>query len=91
MAFAVYAWIDFTDTARDGFANLGLFLATYPVAAVGVALTWALGQTGFVLIPSGMGYYTAHAVYFWPAALLIAALLFGMCSWISCLFARRSK
>jgi hypothetical protein len=33
-----------------------------------------------VLIPSGMGYYTAHAIYFWPSALLIAALLYGFCS-----------
>jgi prepilin signal peptidase PulO-like enzyme (type II secretory pathway) len=80
LAFALYAWVDFTYTAHDGLANLGLMLATWPVAAIGVALTWALGRTGFVLIPSGLGYYTAHAIYFWPAALLTAALLYGVCS-----------
>jgi hypothetical protein len=79
-AFAVYVWIDFTNTAQDGLANLGLVLANYPVAAMGVALTWVLGQTGFVLIPSGLGYYTAHAVYFWPAALVTAYLLYVVCS-----------
>jgi hypothetical protein len=54
LAFAVYVWIDFTNTAQDGLANLGLVLATFPVAAMGVALTWALGKTGFVLIPNGL-------------------------------------
>jgi hypothetical protein len=72
VAFALYAWIDFTRTAHDGLANLGLMLVTLPVTAVGLLLTWALGKAGFVLIPSGMGYYTAHAVYSWPSALLIA-------------------
>jgi hypothetical protein len=80
LAFAVYVWIGFTNTAHDGFANLGLLLATYPVAAMGVVLTWALGQTGFVLIPSGMGYYTAHAIYLWPSALITAYLLYVVCS-----------
>jgi hypothetical protein len=80
LAFAVFVWIDFAQTSQDGLANLGLLLATYPVAALGVALTWALGQTGFVLIPSGVDYYTAHAVYFWPSALMTAFLLYVVCS-----------
>ena len=78
LALALYAWIDFTRTAHDGLANLGLMLVTLPVTALGLLLTSALGKTGFVLIPSGMGYYTAHAIYFWPSALLIAALLYGI-------------
>lgn len=80
LAFAVYVWIDFINTAQDGLANLGLVLVTFPVAAMGVALTWALGKTGFVLIPNGLGYYTAHAVYFWPAALITAYLVYVVCS-----------
>jgi hypothetical protein len=88
MAFAVYVWIDFTSTAQDGLANLGLLLATYPMAALGVALTWALGQTGFVLIPSGMGYYTAHAIYFWPSALITAYLIYVLCSALGLLWRR---
>lgn len=83
LALALYTWIDFTRTAHDGLANLGLMLVTLPVTAVGLLLTWALGKTGFVLIPNGMGYYTAHAVYFWPSALLIAALLYGLYSWFN--------
>jgi hypothetical protein len=91
LAFAVYVWIDFTHTAHDGLANLGLLLATFPVATMGVALTWALGQTGFMLIPSGMGYYTAHAVYFWPSALITAYLLYGVCSAPGWLWRRMSR
>ncbi len=95
LTFAVYAWIDFTHTAPDGLGNLGLLLTTFPVAVIGVALTWALGQSGFVLIPSGLGYYTAHAIYFWPAALITACLVFVVCSapgwiWRRLLRARRT-
>jgi ABC-type molybdate transport system permease subunit len=88
LAFALYAWVDFTRTAHDGLANLGLMLVTLPVTVVGLLLTWALGRTGFVLIPSGPGYYTAHAIYFWPAALLTAALLYGVCSALDWLLRR---
>ena len=88
LAFAVHVWIDFTNTAQDGLANLGLVLATWPVAAVGVLLTSALGQTGFVLIPSGLGYYTAHALYFWPAALITAYFLYILCVAPGCFWRR---
>ncbi|EIM30649.1 hypothetical protein [Microvirga lotononidis] len=91
LAFALFAWIDFMHAAQDGLGNLGLLLATLPVTAVGVILTSALGKTGFVLIPSGVDYYIAHAIYFWPAALLIAGGLLGFCSWISRLFAPKVK
>jgi hypothetical protein len=91
LAFALYAWVDFTCTAHDGWGALGLVLATWPVAAMGVALTWALGRTGFVLIPSGLDYYTAHAIYFWPSALLIAALLYGIGSWLGRLLATKPR
>ncbi len=96
LAFAVYVWIDFTHTAPDGLGNLGLLLATFPGAVMGVALTWALGQTGFVLIPSGLGYYTAHAVYFCPAALVTAYLVYVVCSapgwvWRRVVRARRTR
>jgi hypothetical protein len=91
LTFALYAWIDFTHTAHDGLANLGLVLVTLPVTALGLLLTSALGRTEFVLIPSGLGYYTAHAIYFWPAALLIAALLHGLGTWIGHLIAARLR
>ena len=91
LALALFAWIDSTRTAHDGLANLGLMLVTLPVTALGLLLTWALGRTAFVLIPSGLGYTTAHAIYFWPAALLTAALLYGIGSWISRRFAARIR
>ena len=83
LALALNARIDFAGTAEDGYGALELMLVTLPVSAVGVFLTFALGKTGFVLIPSGLGYYTAHAVYFWPSALLIMALLCGIGSYLS--------
>jgi hypothetical protein len=39
LALALYAWIDFTRTAHDGLANLGLMLVSLPVTAVGLLLT----------------------------------------------------
>jgi hypothetical protein len=83
LALALYAWIDFTRTSQDGYAALGLMLVTLPVSAVGLILTSALSTTSFVLLPSGLGYFTAHAAYFWPSALLITALLYGICSSLS--------
>jgi hypothetical protein len=83
LALALYAWIDFTRLPPDGLANFGLGLMTLPITALGLLLTLALGKTGFVLLPGGLGYYTAHAVYFWPSALLITALLYGICSYLS--------
>jgi hypothetical protein len=83
LALALYAWFDFTRTSQEGYAALGLMLVTLPVSAAGLILTSALGKTGFVLLPSGLGHYTAHAVYFWPSALLITALLYGICSSLS--------
>jgi hypothetical protein len=38
---------------------------------------------GFVLLPNRLGDYTAHAVYFWPSALLITAFLYGVGPYLS--------
>jgi hypothetical protein len=51
---------------------------TLPVTALELLVTAALGQTRLVLIPSGVDYDTAHVIYFWPSALLITALLYGV-------------
>jgi hypothetical protein len=83
LAYALYVWIDFTQLPPDGLANLGLAVAVLPVTVVGLVLTWARGETSFVLVPSGLGYYSAHAVYFWPSAILITALLYWGCSRLS--------
>ena len=73
IAFAVYAWIDFTRTNHDGLANVGLFLVTLPVTLADLALSAALGKTG-VLMPDGHGYLGDHALYYVPASLVTAAL-----------------
>lgn len=78
LAVALLAWLDFVRTNPDGLANIGLMLVTLPATLLGLLLTWMSGGTEFVLIPSRLGYYTAHAVYFWPAALATALLLYWL-------------
>ena len=78
LAFALYVWIDFTRIARDGLANVGLFLVTLPVALVGWLLSWLAGSSRFVLLPAGPGYLAAHAIYYVPAAALTALLFWWL-------------
>ena len=78
LAFALLAWTDFIARNPAPLANLGLMLVTLPVTVLGLVLTWASGETNFVLIPWGLSYDLAFAVYFWPSALLIALLLYWL-------------
>lgn len=75
LALALYVWIDFTRTAHDGLANLGLMAITLPVTLVGLGLGSLLGKSSFVLIPDGFGYLTSHALYYVPAVAITALLL----------------
>ena len=75
LAFALYAWIDFTRTAHDGLANVGLFLVTAPVTAVGLLIDSIIGSKSFALLPDGFGYLGDHALYYVPAVAVTAALL----------------
>jgi hypothetical protein len=72
LAFAAYAWWDFTRTNHDGLANLCLFMVTAPVALVDVILTGS-GRSG--LLPSGHGYLADHALYYGPAVAVTALLV----------------
>ena len=72
LAFAGYAWFDFTRINHDGLANVGLFLVTAPVAAVDLIMTangWGTLQ------PQGHGYLTDNALYYVPAVAVTALLL----------------
>jgi hypothetical protein len=84
LAFALYVWVDFTRTAHDGLANLGLMLATAPVALVGLVLSWLAGSSRFILLPAGPSYFTAHAIYYVPAAGFTAFLLWWIGRAIDC-------
>jgi hypothetical protein len=83
LGLAVFVWIDFVQTPPDGLANLVLMVVTLPIALVGLMITWALGETDFVLLPNGLGYYLDHAVYYWPSVALIAAVLYWLCAAVS--------
>ena len=63
MLLALYVWVDFATAARDGLANVGLFLVTPPVAALGLVIDWLAGTTGFSLLPDSFGYLADHAVF----------------------------
>ena len=75
LAIAALAWLDFIRLPPDGLANLGLMLVVLPVTLLELALRPASAPGEFVLMPSGLGYYGAHAVFFWSSVALIAALL----------------
>lgn len=73
---ALIAWIDFVRTPPDGLANLGLMLIVFPVALVDLALRPAFKRTDSIFIPSSLGYYPAHAVFFGCSVLILAAALY---------------
>ena len=75
LALALYIWIDFTRTAHDGLANLGLMAITLPVTLAGLLLGSLMGESSFILIPDGFGYLTSHALYYVPAVAITALLL----------------
>ena len=75
LAFAIYAWIDFTHINPDGLANVGLFLVTFPVTIVDLIMSGFVGQKS-VLMPNGHGYLGDHALYYVPAVIVTAILLY---------------
>jgi hypothetical protein len=73
IAFAIYAWFDFTNTNHDGLANVGLILVTLPVTAVVLSAGSLMGQESMPM-PSGHGYVGDHALYYFPAVAVTAIL-----------------
>jgi hypothetical protein len=73
LAFAIYAWIDFTRTNHDGLANVGLFLGTFPVTIVDLIVGGIIGRSS-IIMPHGHGYLGDHALYYAPAVIVTAAL-----------------
>jgi hypothetical protein len=73
LAFALYAWVDFTRTNPDGLANVGLFLVTFPVTLADLLIAGLIGQPS-VLMPHGHGYLADHALFYVPAVAVTACL-----------------
>ena len=78
LVLALYVWIDFATAARDGLANVGLFLVTFPVALVGLLVDSLIERSRFSLLPDGFGYLGNHALYYVPAVAVTAALLWWL-------------
>jgi hypothetical protein len=77
LVLALYMWIDFAGRARDGLANLGLFIVTAAVMLVGLLIDAVTGSARFSLLPDGFGYLGNHAIYYVPAV-AVTALLFWL-------------
>ena len=65
---AALVWIDFARLPPDGLANVGLMLAVLPVTLLDLALRGLLGLSRSPFMPSHLGYYPAHAVFFGGAS-----------------------
>lgn len=74
LLLALYLWIDFAMAARDGLANVGLFLVTFPVALAGLLIDSLIDSKSFSLLPDSFGYLGNHAFYYVPAVAITAAL-----------------
>ena len=74
LLLAIYVWWDFTRINRDGLANVGLFVITAPVTAIGLIIDGIVGSKSFSLLPTSHGYLTNHALYYVPASAATVAL-----------------
>ena len=81
-AVAGLAWVDFLRLPPDGLANLGLMLVVLPVTALDLLLRPSSSPGSFVLMPEGLPYYQAHALFFWPSVAAIAALFWLLGRWL---------
>ena len=75
LVIATLAWLDFSRLPPDGLANLGLMLVVLPVTVLDVLLRPGSAPGSSIFMPSGLGYYMNHAVFFWVSAAMIAAVL----------------
>ena len=82
LAVATLAWLDFSRLPADGLANVGLMLVVLPATLLDLALRPSSAPGEFVLMPEGLGYYAAHAVFFWVSAIVIAGALALLGAWI---------
>lgn len=87
VAFAIYAWFDFVNTNHDGLANVGLFLVTLPVTIIVMIAGSSRGQASMPM-PTGHGYLGDHALYYFPAVVVTAALWWMIGRIIDRVFAR---
>ena len=68
-------WIEFTHINPDGLANVGLILYVFPITLLGFGMAALTGRREFLLIPDRFGYWTDHALFFFPSLFVVAAAL----------------
>jgi hypothetical protein len=69
------AWVHFAVADASGLGNLGLMMYVLPVSMLGFAIGKVTGSAEFVLIPKGLSYLSAHALFFFPSLLLLTYLV----------------
>lgn len=81
-AIAGLAWWDFSRLPPDGLANLGLMAVVFPVSVLDIMLRPSSAPGTSVFMPSGLGYYTGHAVFFATSVAIMAAALGALGAWL---------
>ena len=89
LAGGVAVWVDFARTNPDGLANVGLLLYVLPVTILGLAMGHLAGTSQFLLIPDSLGYWTSHALFFFPSLLVVAGLIYWGAVIVSRIWQRR--
>ena len=89
LAGGIAVWIDFARTNPDGLANVGLLLYVLPVTILGLALGRVAGRSQFLLIPDSFGYWTSHALFFFPSLLVVAGLIYSSAAIVLRIWKRR--
>jgi hypothetical protein len=89
LAGGIAVWVDFAMTNPDGLANVGLLLYVLPVTIFGLALGRLAGTSQFPLIPDSFGYWTSHALFFFPSLLAVAGLIYWIAVLVSRIWQRR--
>ena len=81
-AIAGLAWWDFSRLPPDGLANLGLMAVVFPVSVLDVVLRPSSAPGTSMFMPSGLGYYAGHAVFFATSVAIIATGLGWLGAWL---------
>ena len=78
MVGGIAVWISFVNTNPDGLANIGLVFYVAPISLLGIMAAWLTGGGEFPFIPTGLGYLSSHAVFFFPSLIIIAVAIYSV-------------
>jgi len=74
---AAWVLVAFLRAPPDGLANIGTVIWTAPISFAGVFLERWTG-IGYPFMPSRLGYYGSHTIYFILSVTVLAAILYRL-------------